>query len=390
MTHALFEYEWESQGDFLLDLVDETSCHSLPTSKVSDPINCDTSLTPHVSHCVPRYIPPHKHMTQRATLDLHNPQTTNMSQAAGVSRSVKSPLPTHTQPKPPMSPPSVPVVHQTEAPLLPSTSVPLFTNQSCIIGLNNRTATLCGCEGHFFWELIPSLNLNFFRGTVPDTVDHCICSMCMYNTFSEAFWDGYGQCVLNPSNELALFTRDYSLAVYQAHSKTCARTYTRYTVGSVKRYLIFNESLRARPIVGVYCKCKNSAPLIPAAIPYNVCFTCLQCCLELHAVFPSGVVEHFSFEVCYNETFLVALDRGVRNNSQYFLAQSLFDPAFSFKRKMFRDTAFMYSWLTNGLKYTELAKKSLHSSFCMICNHAGNGYLPFLCSGCTANKLKRV
>ena len=23
------------------------------------------------------------------------------------------------------------------------------------------------------------------HATVPDTVDHCICSMCMYNTFSE-------------------------------------------------------------------------------------------------------------------------------------------------------------------------------------------------------------
>ena len=374
MAHALFEYELESQGDFLLNLVNETPATT--------------------THSVPRYIPPHKLMSQYATtLALHNPQTTNIPEAAGVSHSVKSSLnslATDTEPQPLMLPPSVGVVPQTEAPLASATNVSLFTNPSCITPLNNRTAALCGCVGDFFWELIPSLNLNFFRGTVPDTVDHCICSMQMYNTFPEAFWDGYEQCIINPSNELALFNRDYSLGVYQAHSRTCARTYTRYTVGSLKKYLIFNETLRARPIVGVYCKCKNSAPLIPAAIPYNVCFTCLQCCLELHAVFPCGVVDHFSFEVCYKEPFLAALERGVRNTSQYFLAQSLFDPAFSFKRKMFRDTAFLYSWLTNGRKYPELAKKSLLSSFCMICNHAGNGYLPFLCSGCAANKLKRV
>ena len=167
MAHALFEYELESQGDFLLNLVNETPATT--------------------THSVPRYIPPHKLMSQYATtLALHNPQTTNIPEAAGVSHSVKSSLnslPTDTEPQPLMLPPSVGVVPQTEAPLASATNVSLFTNPSCITPLNNRTAALCGCVGDFFWELIPSLNLNFFRGTVPDTVDHCICSMQMYNTF---------------------------------------------------------------------------------------------------------------------------------------------------------------------------------------------------------------
>jgi hypothetical protein len=33
---------------------------------------------------------------------------------------------------------------------------------------NTDTAILCGCIGHFFWEIVPAKNLAFYRVTAPD------------------------------------------------------------------------------------------------------------------------------------------------------------------------------------------------------------------------------
>lgn len=266
------------------------------------------------------------------------------------------------------------------------------TPKPSIVAKNNKFAIVCGCHGKFFWELIPVVNLNYFRGTVPDTVDHCICSVKMYNTFTEAFWEGYNHCITKPTDVLAFQDRDYCLGVYQTHPLDgCPRQYTRYTLGSVKKFLMFNESLRIYPIIGVYCQCETTKAFERDSIAFNICYNCLQCTLELKAISPLGVLKHFTHEVSYNVDFMKALNRGPRNSCVYFLAQSLFNLHFSQLRYLGEklDT-FIYNWTINGRHCHEIAKHTSVSSFCLICHQAGNGFLPFLCTTCAEDKLKAV
>ena len=205
----------------------------------------------------------------------------------------------------------------------------MYNKRSQITARDDHTAIMCGCRGHFFWELISSNNINFFRGTAPDSVDHCVSSIYVFKTFSEAFWDAYSQCVTHPRDVFfSCFVRDWSLAVYQLHdSSTCPKYYTRYTLGSIKSYIQYNEQLRINPVIGTFCKCRCDLPA--ENIAYNVCFTCLQCVLELKALSLVGVKEHFSFEVLFKDGFLSALLPGIRNDKVYFTAQALFEKGIS-------------------------------------------------------------
>ena len=249
---------------------------------------------------------------------------------------------------------------------------------------NFDTAIMCGCKGHFFWEFIPVNNVSFFRGTLPDVVERCISSIHVYRDFQEAFWDAYTQCIEQATLNLPIFVSDFSVAIYQMHnSLTCPRHYARYTLGSFKSFMEFNEMLRESPIVGVFCRCK--VPSTPLDIAYNLCFTCLQATLELKALSLAAVLQHFTYEVSFKTDFLNALTPGVRNNREYFLAQSLFDVKLSKIVKM--GTGWVSTWNTRGVSWKGQKAISTNRSFCIMCNIAGNGFDLFVCKNCTKYKM---
>ena len=260
---------------------------------------------------------------------------------------------------------------------------PLFSRKSTVSICDDYTSVMCGCEGHFFWEFIPTTNLNFFRGTAPDTVDRCMSSIYVYRSFREAFWDAYSQCIEHCNTYTTPCVEDFALAVYQLHqSDTCPRHYTRYTLGSLKSFMQYNEKLRENPIVGAFCRCKRE--ISPADIPYNVCFTCLQSTLELKALSLVGVLENFSYEVNFKQGFLAALQQGVRNTPVYFLAQALFETTISNNVKV--SMGYHNTWKSRGnrsMSWKRLSKLTLNKSFCVLCNKPGNGFAPFACSTCT-------
>ena len=378
MANSVWETDWQIQSDLLVDI-------ATGVSDISESTEPDT--------CV-KYLPPHK-LLPNSTLppaDTDNTFSSMRHPPGPIQRPINI---NRTTPQLELSTPRN-LIEPTMPPYKKGIvnaelhRATMFYNESSVVAKNNRFSILCNCEGNFFWELIPSVNINFYRGTVPDTVDHCISSVRMYRTFSEAFWDGYNQCITNPTGDMSLFNRDYCLAVYQIHmEKACPRYYTRYTLGSVKSFLMFNESLRTHPLIGVFCQCKTSVPAhtLIASLPYSICFNCLQCTLELKAISPIGVTEHFSYEVNFKINFLAALEQSVRNTSVYFLAQSVFDPAFSITRELPGKVGYLHSWSTGGRHYSDLARYSQHSSYCLLCNHAGNGYTTFLCSTCARKKL---
>ena len=355
--HALWDYEWGTQSDFLLDLAKGLSVNNNPS------VDFD------------KYLPPHRFTPTTSGGDTGTvTQTTPMS-PPGVSAPL-SPPPV-TQPMP---------VRQNKPQEFHR--APLYTSKSCIVAKNNATSNMCGCSGSFFWELIPADNISFFRGAMPDSVDHCISSIEMYRTFSEAFWDAYNNCITHPGTDLSIFNRDYCIAVYQMHQRVeCPRHFTRFTLTSVKDFLLYNEALRAHPIIGAFCKCNVTEPVNPAQIPYNICFNCLQCTLELKAISPIGITQHFSFECNFKVKFLAALQRGVQNRSVYFLAQSLFEPKNSMTREISGKSAYLSFWTIKGRHYTEMGKHCTNCSLCMMCAHTGNGFVPFLCSTCSRKKL---
>ena len=378
LESSIWGTEYQLQSDLLVDIATGVS----DISEFTDPDPCV------------KYLPPHKQLTYstRAPAGMHTVHST-----ADRSQNTLSPIqhPTNSNKSTPLLqrlPSQKPLPQSKKSP--PDTTellrATMYSSKSTVIAKNNRFSILCNCEGNFFWELIPSVNINFYRGTVPDTVDHCISSVYMYRTFSEAFWDGYNHCIINPNKDMSLFHRDYCLTVYQIHmNKACPRYYTRYTLGSIKAFLMFNESLRSHPVIGVFCQCKSSTPThtLAASIPYSICFNCLQCTLELKAIAPLGVTEHFSYEVNYKVKFLAALEQGVKNNSVYFLAQSIFEPGFSTTQELPSKMAYLHSWSTSGKHYSELVKYAQNASYCLMCSHAGNGYTTFLCSTCSRKKL---
>lgn len=249
---------------------------------------------------------------------------------------------------------------------------------------NFDTALTCGCKGHFFWEFIPVNNISYFRGTLPDVVERCFSSIHVYRDFHEAFWDAYTQCIEQSTLNLPIFVADFAIAVYQMHnSLTCPRHYARYTLGSFKSFMEFNEVLRESPIIGAFCRC--NVPMNPSDIAYNVCFTCLQATLELKALSLTAVLQHFSYEVSFKTDYLNALTPGVRNNREYFLAQSLFDVKLSKIVKM--GTGWVNTWNTRGVSWKGQKGSTTNPSFCIMCNIAGNGHDLFVCKNCTKYKM---
>ena len=264
----------------------------------------------------------------------------------------------------------------------------MYSKRSQVTARDDHTAIMCGCRGNFFWELISSKNLNFFRGTAPDSVDHCVCSIVSFKAFSEAFWDAYGHCITHPRDRFfSSYVRDYSLAVYQIHdSATCPRSQTRYTLGSIKSYIEYNEQLRLYPVIGSFCKCRCN--LETRNIAYNVCFTCLQCVLELNAISLVGVKAHFSYEVVFRESFLSALLPNARNDKVYFTAQSLFEPGISNTSALAGGCAYLNIWNVKDKTWRTLSKQILNNSFCILCHQSGNGFGPFMCTSCSEHKMK--
>ena len=267
-------------------------------------------------------------------------------------------------------------------------TAPMYNKRSQVTARDDHTAIMCGCRGHFFWELISSKNINFFRGTAPDSVDHCVCSVFTFKTFSEAFWDAYGHCVTHPRDIFfSSYVRDWSLAVYQMHdSTTCPKYQTRYTLGSIKSYIQYNEQLRMYPVIGSFCKCR--CDLLPENIAYNVCFTCLQCVLELNALSLVGVKEHFSFEVVFKDGFLSALLPKARNDKVYFTAQALFEKGISITSVITGGCAYLNLWKLKNQKWRTLSKQIPNNSFCILCHQSGNGFGPFMCTSCSEHKMK--
>ena len=270
----------------------------------------------------------------------------------------------------------------------PSLHTPcMYNGNSQITARDDHTAILCGCRGHYFWELIPATNITFYRGTAPDTVDRCVSSVHVYKTFSEAFWAGYGQCVTDCKDPcFTMYVRDWSLAVYQLHDNiSCPRHYTRYTLGSIKKFIQYNEQLRLNPVLGAFCQCRCNLP--SENIAYNVCFTCLQSVLELKACSLVGVKEHFSYEVNFKDGFLSALLPGARNNRLYFIAQALFEKGIASTKTMRGGLSFINTWTTKIENWEKLLSLTPNNSFCMLCWHGGNGFQAFMCSNCTENKM---
>ena len=121
--------------------------------------------------------------------------------------------------------------------------------------------------------------------------------------------------------------------------------------------------------------------ILPKNIAYNVCFTCLQCTLELKALSLVGVLEHFSYETNFKNGFLSALRPGVRNSQNYFLAQSLFETKLS--RCVKHGTGWLNQWNVRGVHWKKQSEMSDNKSFCILCHKAGNGVDTFVCSACT-------
>ena len=266
----------------------------------------------------------------------------------------------------------------------------MYIHHQCIVRVSKvvahdeHTSVMFGCSDHFFWECIPSNNVDFYRGTGPDTVDRCMSSIHVYRTFREAFWDGYTECIEHATVDSNLFSTDFTLAVYQLHrSDTRPRHYTRYTLGSIKSFMTYNEQLRINPIVGAFCRCRGD--IAPADIAYNLCFMCLQSTLELKALSLVGVTEHFSYEVNFKEGFLADLQPGVRNTQVYFLAQSLFESTIAISVK--QGTGYNNPWSPRRVSWKKLIKRAKNNSFCILCNKPGNGFDLFVCSGCSKFKL---
>ena len=268
-----------------------------------------------------------------------------------------------------------------------SLTTSVYTMRPKISARNDHTAITCGCRQHFFWEMINPKNVNFYRGTTPDSVDHCVSSSFVYNKFSQAFWDAYGHCVGHAKDTFfATHCQDWTIAVCQMHDQTqCPKEYTRYTLGSVKDFILYNEQLRLYPVIGAFCHCRCT--LSPANIVYNVCFTCLQCVLELKVMSCVGIEEHFSYEVCYKASFLASLLPCARNKRVFFLAQALFEHNISTSTPLTDDTAVHKVWNPTNDTWQKDCKTIVNKSFCMICRHPGNGFQDFVCSTCIADKM---
>ena len=365
-THALWEYDWDNQSDFLLDLASSVTGHSLTEEK---------------SMYSNKYLPPHR--------------LTPVASGSTTVEAVTSMAPVVTQKAPPaVSLPQTPTpvtkcrVASTNTETESPHRAPLYSNKSCIFARNNTTSLMCGCTGCFFWELIPADNINYFRGHVPDSVDHCISSINLYDTFSDAFWDAYNNCITNPGTDLSLFNRDYCIGVYQMHQDVhCPRGFTRFTLTSVKSFLLYNESLKAHPVVNTFCMCNAPGPVKPSEIPYKICYNCLQCTMEIRAIAPIGILEHFSYECNFKVNFLTALQKGVQNRSVYFLAQSLFEAKNSVTKPIAGKNAYLSFWVIKGRRHTEMLKLCINPSLCIMCARCGNGFTTFLCSTCSKKKL---
>ena len=267
-------------------------------------------------------------------------------------------------------------------------TAPVYTGLSAVHARNSSTAVVCGCKGHFFWEILSVHEIDYYRGTAPDCVDRCISSLNMYRTFNEAFWDAYNHCIdsQNTVVQHAALPEDFVIAVYQQHTRlSCGKHYTRYTLGSYKQFMLFNQKLRETPVVGTLCRC-DVPKTSPADIAYTVCFTCLQTTLELKAQFLPGVLQNFSYEVSYKQGFLGALQKGIRNTTKYFTAQSLFEPSISTVSKLRLSSSYLNQWrhgrCGDAVSWRTLQRKTSNQSYCILCNRPGNGYDCFSCKSC--------
>lgn len=298
-----------------------------------------------------------------------------------------APTPNRSMPSTPEyeTPPQTPVIAaQTCTTLF---TAPHYTGLPAVHARNNDTAVMCGCKGLFFWECLNTHDIAYFRGTSPDSVDRCISSINMYRTFDEAFLEAYTFCIdtQNPCNQISYLGEDFAIAVYQLHKHSvCGKHYTRFTLGSYKKFMQFNEKLREEPVVGTFCRC--NVPMTSADIAYTVCFTCLQTTLEMKAQFLPGVLEHFSYEVAFKQGFLNALQKGIRNNTKYFTAQSLFEKEVSKVYKMHACGAYMNMWrygrCRDHVSWRTLQKTTENQCYCVLCNRPGNGYGCFSCKSC--------
>ena len=245
---------------------------------------------------------------------------------------------------------------------------------------NTDTAILCGCIGHFFWEIVPAKNLAFYRGTAPECVEHCISSRRMCSSFNDAYWTAYNAC-LSEVQQQGLFSEDCVIAIYQQHLKAdCPKYFTRYTLGSVKEYIKDNEAMRGTPILNSFCRCITN--ISSEDLAYNVCFTCMQCTLELKACSLVGVLKHFSYEVTFKPGFLDELRPERRNTREYFLAQDMFENAISTWVKH-GTNGYLHTWTVKGMSWQKQKHVSMNKSFCILCHQPGNGYNLFVCSNCT-------
>lgn len=263
-----------------------------------------------------------------------------------------------------------------------SSWLPISTEISPIRARDRCSAIGCSCMNNFSWEIVPVQNLGFFRGTSPECVERCITGRSFRPSFNDAFWDAYTTCLNEVTGE-SLFTGDFTVAVYQHHGAACFRSMTRFTLGSVKQFMRYNEEMRAHPVVNSFCRCSSSVPV--KDIPYDICFTCIQATLELKALNLVGIVKHFSYEVCFKKAFLTSFLPGVRN-PDYFQAVSLFEKDISNCTR--HGEAWLHSWKGISKDWKQAKKVCLNKSFCILCNKAGNGYQLFVCLNCTETSNK--
>ena len=259
----------------------------------------------------------------------------------------------------------------------PASWFPAASEITPIRARDRCSSVSCACMNGFSWELVPVRNLNFFRGTLPECVERCITGCGTRPSFNDAFWEAYTKCLTEVTGE-SLFTDDFTIAIYQHHDASCFKATTRFTLGSVKQFMRYNEEMRSNPILNSFCRCSSTVP--PDNIPYDICFTCIQATLDLKALHLVGVLKHFSYEVSFKKAFLTSFKPGVRN-PDYFQAAHLFEKGLSNCTRYGED--WLYTWKQNITDWKQAKKVCKNRSFCILCNKAGNGYQLFVCLNCT-------
>lgn len=242
---------------------------------------------------------------------------------------------------------------------------------------NDNTAILCGCQGRFSWEIIPTHYSEYYlKPHSVNTVDHTISTCKVLPLFSETLWEGFNFTSKHINKGCKT---DYCLAIYQRHADNCYKHTTRYTIKSVINLVVCLQTLTMCPNQYAFCTCScKTTPMTPF-----FCFTCLQLHLELKNVHIEQIEKHFSYQVILNPNFSKDIPRGV-TSPNFFQAESLFHPGLAVTKKAASnyDFIFLHCWKKTIIKKSQVQTMFRDHAYCLMCNYPGNGTTPFVCQQC--------